>query len=155
MPKLSVLTSGTNIHEGPSITSPIIREAQSGERFTVDHETGWVQASKSGGPVGYIMVNPERHATVPDDIYKLIVADATVFLRNTERFSFSDGLGVPIGPYTFGKDYFLGDIIGLFDHYRTVQQPVRVVEVTYVFSNEEHIKMIPTFEAFVERKPDE
>ena len=155
MTTLSVLSSGSKIHQSPDPASPVIRELQSGELFTVDKESGWAAASKAAGPVGYIMVDPNVHSTVPEDVYKLIVADATVFLRNTEKFALADGLGKPQGPYTLGADYFLGDIIGLHDHFRGTTTTVRVVEVTYVFTNEQYVKIIPTFETFVERKPDE
>jgi hypothetical protein len=90
----------------------------------------------------------------PIDILALIETDARVFLRNSERYRFTDGVVGDNGPHVFGVDYKLGDIIGVYDAVLQVVNPVRVDEIVMTFEPGS-TKFIPTLTAYSERDPEE
>jgi len=88
------------------------------------------------------------------DIPALIATDARIFLRASERFRFTDGVTSDTGPYTFGTDYVLGDVVGVYDESSDTVNPVRVEEIVMTFEPGS-AKIIPTLSAYVERDPEE
>lgn len=157
MAKLTVITEPTPIRQSPAPNSPIVRIAQTGEKFVTAGEKGWVQVTKSPTQVteGYVNLDANKHTLTPDDIFNSIKTDAEMYLRETESFQFSDGVLNPDGLYRYGYDYNMGDIVALYDHYFQRSIPVRVVEEVYVFRSGDQQTLIPSFEKFVERTADE
>jgi hypothetical protein len=90
----------------------------------------------------------------PIDIPALIAMDARIYLRGTERFRFTDGVAGDTGPYLFGTDYLLGDVVGVYDAVAKTTNPVRVEEIVMTFEPGS-TKIIPTLSTYSERDPEE
>jgi hypothetical protein len=87
------------------------------------------------------------------DIPALIATDARVYLKNSERFLFTDGVANDTGPYKFGTDYELGDVVGILEEKTGTIVPARVVEVVMTFEPGLQ-KIIPTFSTYTEKDPE-
>lgn len=88
------------------------------------------------------------------DIPALIETDARIYLHNSERFLFLDGVACNCGPYELGADYNLGDVIGMLDETSGITVPVKVAEIVMTFEPGSK-KYIPTFSVYTEKDPDE
>jgi hypothetical protein len=89
-----------------------------------------------------------------DDIPALIETDARVYLKDSERFRFLDGVAGDTGPYSLGTDYILGDIVGILDELSGMISPARIVEVVMTFEPGS-VKVIPTFSVYTEKDPEQ